>query len=90
MRSDVVVIAGIGTQNPTQMRFAQDDEMIDTLAPDRPNQPFGKAILSRRGRRGGLVPDPHGAQSAFDDSTIDTITIANEVAWRRIPRESLG
>jgi hypothetical protein len=27
------------------MRLTQDDEMVDTLAPDRADQPFGKAIL---------------------------------------------
>jgi hypothetical protein len=27
------------------MRFAQDDEMVNALAPDRSDQPFGKAIL---------------------------------------------
>jgi hypothetical protein len=32
------------------MRLAQDDKMIHTLAPDRPDQPFGNAILPRRGR----------------------------------------
>jgi hypothetical protein len=32
VRSDVVVIAGIGLQDPAQMRFAQDDEMIDVPA----------------------------------------------------------
>src|SRR5450830_439688 len=90
MRSDVVVIACIGSQDPVQMCLTQDDEMIDTLAPDRSDQPFGKAILPRRGRRGGLVPDPHGAQSVFDDNTIDPIPVANHVAWCGIPRESLG
>src|SRR5450759_4369846 len=49
MRSDVIVIASIGTQNPAQMRLAQDDEMIHTLATDRPDQPFSEAILPRRG-----------------------------------------
>ena len=72
------------------MRFTQDDEVIDTLTPDRPDQPFGKAILPRRGRRSRLVPNAHGAQSAFDDSTIDPIPVANEMAWCLIPRESLG
>jgi len=43
------------------MCLAQDDEMVHALAPDRPDQPFGKAILPRRGWRGGLVPDAHGA-----------------------------
>jgi hypothetical protein len=27
------------------MRLAQDDEMVNTLAPDRSDQPFGKAIV---------------------------------------------
>ena len=37
VRSDVVVIAGIGSQDPAQMGFAPDDVMIETLAVvDRP------------------------------------------------------
>ena len=55
--------------------------MIDTLAPDRPDQSFGRAILPRRGWRSRLVPNAHRAQSACDDGPIDTITIANEIAW---------
>ena len=61
MRSDAVVVMGIRFQNPTQMRLAQDDEMVNTLAPDRSDQPFGKAVLSRRGWCSRLVPDAHGA-----------------------------
>src|SRR5674476_1673719 len=63
--------------------------MIYTLASDQSDQPFGKAILPRRGRRGGLVPDPHGAQSACDDGAIDAIPIADEVVRSLIPRECL-
>jgi len=29
------------------MRLAQDDEMVHTLAPDRSDQPFGKACPTR-------------------------------------------
>ena len=72
------------------MCLAQDDDMVHTLAPDRSDQPFGKAILPRRGRRGRLVPDAHGAQSARDDGAIDPIPIANEVARSLIPRKRLG
>ena len=72
------------------MRLAQDDEMVHALAPDRSDQPFGKAILPRRGRRGRLVPDAHGAHSACDDGAIDSIPIADEVARRLIPGECLG
>jgi hypothetical protein len=45
-----------------QMHLAQDNDVVHTLTPDRSDQPFGKAILPRRGWCGGLVPDAHGAQ----------------------------
>jgi len=40
MSSDAVVIASIGSQDSAQMRLAQDDDVVRTLAPDRSDQPF--------------------------------------------------
>src|SRR6202171_4023540 len=90
MRSDVVVIARVRLQNLTQMHLAQDNDVVHTLTPDRSDQPFGKAILPRRGWCGGLVPDAHGAQSAGDDAAIDPVPIADEVVRSLIPRKCLG
>src|ERR1700730_14067585 len=87
MRSDAVVVMGIRFQNPTQMRLAQDNHMVDALAPDRSDQPFGKAILPGRGWAGRLVPDAHGAQSARDNAAIDAVPVADHVARSFIPRE---
>src|SRR5450759_2786476 len=64
--------------------------MIHTLTPDRPDHPFSKAILPRRGRCSRLVPDAHGAQSASDDGAIDAIPSADEVKRSLIPRECLS
>ena len=61
--------------------------MIDALAPDRSDQPFGKAILPGRGWCGRLVPDAHGAQSAPDNGAIDPVPIADEVVRSLIPRK---
>src|SRR5262249_12441786 len=72
------------------MGFAPDDEMIETLAPDRSDQPFSEAILPRRGRCDGLVPYAHGTQTAGDDGAVDAIPIANNVVRGLVPRESLG
>src|SRR5882672_1607760 len=47
MRSNAVVIGRIVFQNAAQMFLAQDNDMVQTLAPDRSDQPFGKAILPR-------------------------------------------
>jgi hypothetical protein len=47
MRSDVVIVVRIGSQDPAEMRLTKNDDMIEALAADRPNQSFGKAILPR-------------------------------------------
>ena len=69
------------------MLLPQNDEMVQALASDRSNQPFGKAILPRRGRCDRLVPNTHGAQSAGDDGAIDSIPIADEVALQQLADE---
>src|ERR1700732_1098799 len=71
------------------MCLAEDNDVVHALTPDRSDQPFGKAILPRRGWRGRLVPDAHGAQSARDDAAIDPIPIADEVTRSLIPRKCL-
>jgi hypothetical protein len=85
VRSDAIVIVGVGFQDPTQMHLAQDNDVVRTFTSDRSDQPFGNAILPRRGWCGRLVPDAHGAQSARDDAAIDPIPIADVVARSLIP-----
>src|ERR1700733_3157218 len=89
MRSDPIIIVGVGFQDPTQMDLAQDNDVVQTLTPDRSDQPFDKAVLPGRGWCGGLVPDAHGAQSARDDVAIDPVAIADEVARSFIPGKCL-
>jgi hypothetical protein len=40
------------------MRLAQDNDVVHTFTPDRSDQPFGKAVLPRRGWCDRLVPEP--------------------------------
>ena len=40
MRSDAIVIVGVGFQDPTQMHLAQDNDVVHTFTPDRSDQPF--------------------------------------------------
>src|ERR1700721_2170617 len=89
MCSDVVVVKTIGSQGPAQMSLTQNDDMIQALGADPPDQPFGKAVLPRRSRCGRLVPDAHGAQSARDNAAIDPVAIADEVMRSLIPRKCL-
>src|SRR6266496_3259102 len=61
--------------------------MVDALASDRSDQPFGETVLPRRAWGDGLVTDAHGAQSACDGSAVDSIPIPDQVARSLIPRE---
>src|SRR3979409_1080993 len=89
MRSNVVVIASIGSRDSAQMHLAQDNDVVHTFTPDRSDQPFGKAILPGRGWCGRRVPNAQGAQSARDDAAIDPVAIADEVVRSLIPRKCL-
>src|SRR6202047_1118019 len=90
MRSDAVVTVRIRSQDSAQMHLAQDNDVVHTLAPDRSDQPFGKAVLPGRGWCNRFVPDAHGSQSACDDGAIDPIAITDHVTRSTVPRKSLG
>jgi hypothetical protein len=47
MSPDAVVVASVRFQNSAQMCLAQDNDVVQTLPPDRSDQPFSKAILPR-------------------------------------------
>src|SRR5436305_9026247 len=64
--------------------------MVDALASDRSNQPFGEAILPRRAWGDRPVTDAHGAQSVRDGSAVDAIPITDHVARRLSARECFG
>ena len=45
MRSQFVVVAGIGHKDPAQVGFAKDDDVIQTFSADRANQPLRMPVL---------------------------------------------
>ena len=45
MRSEIVVIKGVGSKNPAQMCLAKDDDVIEAFAADRADQSLPMAVL---------------------------------------------
>src|ERR1700730_7057631 len=72
------------------MSLTRDNDVVQTLASDPSDQPFGKAILPRWERGNRFVPNAHGSQSACDDGAIDPIAITDHVTRSIVPRKSLG
>jgi hypothetical protein len=47
VRSSAVVIREVASQDVTQVALAEDDDMVETVAPNRPDKAFGERILPR-------------------------------------------
>ena len=45
MRSQFVVIAGIGRKDPAQVGLAKDDDVIEAFPPDRADQSLRMSVL---------------------------------------------
>ena len=72
------------------MAFVQDDDMIETFAPDRTDDALDVRRLPGRSRCGQYFRDPQPSQALARGFPIDAVTIADHVARRRIPWKRLG
>jgi hypothetical protein len=45
MRSQFVVISGVGRKDPAQMRLTEDNDVIETFPADRPDQSLCMPVL---------------------------------------------
>src|ERR1700738_5191322 len=72
------------------MRLAKDNDVVQALAPDRSDQPLGKAILPGRGWCNWLISDAHGAKSAVDNGAVDPIAVPDHITRSPIPKKCLG
>src|SRR6266481_446300 len=79
VRPRLIIVASVRFQNPAQMCLAQDNDVVHAFTPDRSDQPFGKAILPRRGWCNWLISDAHGAKSACDNGAVDAIAVPDHI-----------
>jgi hypothetical protein len=47
MRSETVVVAGVGREGPAQLGLAEDDDVIEAFPADRADQSLGMPVLPR-------------------------------------------
>ena len=72
-----------------QATLIEDDEMVQTFPPDRANEALAIGILPRGMGSGEHLVNPHGMGSCRERLAIDSVAIAQQVAWRTIPGEGL-
>jgi hypothetical protein len=65
-RPVVVVEADVVPHEPEQVALAEDDDEIEELASDRPDEPLVEVVLARRARRTPELFEPHAGELLVD------------------------
>ncbi len=71
------------------MALAEYDHMVETLAAGRADESFHVRILPRRSRSGDDLLNVKSRDSSFEHIAVYGISVAKQIAWRRVPRERL-
>src|SRR5260221_14343219 len=72
-----------------EMPFAEHNNMVKTIPPDRTYQPLRISVLPWRARRDRPIPYTHCSKPLDDDIAIDAIPIANDISRRLLPAVGL-
>ena len=59
VRSNVIVVGGIGVQRAAQVRLVEDDQMIETLAADGSDQSLDVGVLPWAARSNRSISNAH-------------------------------
>jgi hypothetical protein len=82
-----MVIGQVAGKDSTQVSFAEDKDVVETLTPYWTNQALGEGILPGAVRRRENFLDLHPLHTVAELLAIDLITVAQEVGWRGVVRE---
>src|SRR5260370_40389460 len=89
MRSEFVVVAGVARKEPTQMGFAEDDDVIEAFPADRADQSLRMPVLPGRPRRRRVIAYAHGRKTLCDRLAVAPVTVPDHGVWCFIPRERI-
>ena len=84
-----VVVPEVASQGTAEVLFAEDDDVIQTLAPDGADEALGEGVLPRAVRRRQDFTDTHALQALAEHVTVDRVAVAEEVGRSRVVREGV-
>ena len=71
------------------MLFTVDQDMIQAIAPQRPDQPLNVRILPGRPRRDRAIANPRGSNTPCEGQPAGAIIVAHQPGRSRVPRKGL-
>ena len=85
----LVVVRKVASQGTTQVLFAEDDDVIQALAPDGADEPLREGVLPWAVRRREDFTDAHALHALPEHVTVDRVAIAEEVGRGGVVREGV-
>ena len=89
MCARLMVIREVADEDATQVPFTEDEHVIQTLPPDRPDEALREGILpwAVRGREDFL--DPQARHAAPKRLAVDLVAVVEERGWGGVVREGV-
>jgi hypothetical protein len=84
-----VIVREIRREDSSKMTLAEDDDMVQALAPDRADEPLREGILPRAVRGRENLLDPHALHAVPKLLAVDLVTIAQKIGGRGVVREGV-
>lgn len=81
-----MIVVEVSDQDASQMPLAKDDDMIEALAPDRPNEPLREGVLPRMRRRQDFS-DAHTLETMSERLAVDRVAVAEKIGGGRVVPE---
>ena len=87
--SHLVVVGEIAGQDAAEVSLTEDEHVIQALAPNRADEPFGERILPRTVGRRKEVSDAHAFDTMPELLAVDSVTVVEEIGRRSVIREGI-
>src|SRR5437867_1196170 len=84
-----VVVREVASQGTAQVSFAEDEDVIQTFAPDGADKPLREGVLPWAVRRRQDFTDAHALHALPEPVPVDRVAIAEEVGRRGVVREGV-
>src|SRR3989442_279074 len=90
MRPGFMIVAEVAFQDPPEMPFIDDDNVVQALASNTADHAFHVTVLPRTPRRNSNLLHTHSFNSCRERMTVDSISIPNQISRCTVLRKSFN
>ena len=89
MRARGVVVVDVFGEDPSQVRFAENDDMVEEFTADRSDHPLSERVLPERTWRNHDFLGSHVLESLLETVAVETIVITDQIRRSLVEGEGL-